>query len=104
MGRSTQIMRGSFSQGVNSEVITFSNRLSRCSALAPVQKQWVKVKMAAFYSCIQPSDWLKRVYSSNQVKLCVVTIIIFHPSDQTYIDYPPQSFDKLNKSAKITIV
>ena len=72
MGRSIQIMGGSFRRGLNSEVVTFSTRLA--VQPSPLYKSngiacGGKSKMAASYFCILPSDWPKWVYSSIQVQL-----------------------------------
>ena len=55
MGRSTQIIEGSFRRGLNSEVITFSTRLA-VQHSAKYKSNGEKIKMAASYFCIQPSD------------------------------------------------
>ena len=61
MGRSTQILGGSFRQGLNSEVVTFSTRLA--FQFSPLYKS--DGEKASLLS----SDWSERLYSSNQVKL-----------------------------------
>ena len=56
MGQSTQITGGSFRRELNLEVVTFSTRLAVQSM--PMYKiNEGKIKMAAFYFCILPSDW-----------------------------------------------
>ena len=68
MGRSTQIMGGSFRRGLHSEVDTFSTRLA--VQPSPLYKSnGEKSKMAASYFCFLPSDWPKWIYSSIQVQL-----------------------------------
>ena len=69
MGRSTQIMGGSFRRGLHSEMVTFSIRLA--VQPSPLYKSHgEKSKMAASYFCILPPDWPKWIYSSIQVQLC----------------------------------
>ena len=68
MGRSTQIMGGSFRRGLHSEVDTFSTRLA--AQPSPLYKSnGEKSKMAASYFCFLPSDCPKWIYSSIQVQL-----------------------------------
>ena len=68
IGQSTQIMGGSFRRGLNSEVVTFSNRLAvQPSPLYKINGK--KNKMAASYFCMLPSDWPKQFYPSIQVQL-----------------------------------
>ena len=74
MGRSNQIMGGSFRRGLHSEVVTFSTRLA--VQPSPLYKSnGAKSNMAASYFCILPSDWLKLVYSSIQVQLYGLVVL-----------------------------
>ena len=67
MGQPTQIMGGSFRQGLNSEVVKFLTRLA--VQPSPLYKSNVKKsRMAASYFCIQPSDWPQLLYFSIQSK------------------------------------
>ena len=74
MSRSIQIMGGSFRQGSNSKVVTFSARLAVHPC--PCTKVMGKSKTAASYFCIPPSYWLERLYLSIQMKLYYCNCLI----------------------------
>ena len=76
MGRSAQIMGGSFRQGLNSEAVTFSTRL----AVQPptlYKSNREKSKMAASYFCILPNGLPKWFYSSTQEHLFTWQVTLY---------------------------
>ena len=61
MDRSIQITGGSFRQGLNSDVVTFSTTLTVQTSPLYKSKLVKKRKMAAPSFCILPSDWSSSV-------------------------------------------
>ena len=102
MGRSIQIMGGSFRHCLDSKVVTFSTRLT----VQPLPKVMGEKQDCNFLFCIQSSGWPERLYSSIQVKLYGALSLLASKNDhcQAPVKYWPHLSDSSIFSTQYQII